>query len=632
MTFGEPSGKQTQQQDSRKRKQISEDAEVAQVTISTLQTDEFEIPGTEPQKAVYYTYPTPTLQAAVHLPSAYAFDSHGDIDSIPWDQNVSEASTALSVPKEQEERLAMVVQEAVGEAPHAGWTPEDFLNATSEHVLPNGQSCTLFPLPDWADQLRRPPTLYPNPKFSWGSGHQEAFYMHMWDKQCLSALHPVFRQFGIMENIAPIVQKAILSVSACHLSRRLPQRKTLTVTDIPGLAYRPEIQHQVASQEFYQSATQQLRLWTGHRNKSELNSMLAAMILFCSLESSMGNFAGFNIHSNGVRTLLRMRDEPRGPHDTTQLELQDAWKQTHILNWWRRFHFSPPTFQNTPFPQLDEVSDPRERDALSWPLYHRVDIMTSLCEALSVVSRTTSRGWERETNVDLTDVADLDHELDILDVKISTWLKAFQSSQKVYPDVYQGRPGSAPEEIPDLWPLKFPSHDEAMNFAYWATARVMYCAAERTIDRITGTTRYRRVQKVIEGWISIVLRVAMAIDWDNCVRYNTHTIGMSGLLLACAIRSEKLDVGLWVENWLEERRSTAGLEEGSFPVLQILQILRIVNRERKAGFDVVSIFSTKDDGGGKGKFQSYHSQVLETVEVCVRCRETGKESRKIVPV
>ena len=463
----------------------------------------------------------------------------------------------------------------------------------------------------------------------WGSQNQKIFYMNVWDTNCLLALHPTFRSFGILDNNPPIVQEAILSLAACHMSRMLPQRRALTARDVPGLAYRPDLQHQAASQEYYQSASRKLQAWAASCDSSQLNAVLAAMILFCSLESSMGNFEGFNVHSNGVRALLQMDTPMSGPEYSTRLELQNAWRQAVILNWWRRFHFGTPVFASTPFPRTDSTDQLREMQDMSSPVYRRVDIMTTLCECLSVVARATTRAWSCASRLEHSQVYDLTSELQQLKFKIISWSEA-QTARLHLPDESDLSQRAGSYNSPP--PIPFMSHEAAMDAAYYAASKAFYYAAEYTIGYVTGVKEYGTRQDQVEGWIWTLLRIASAIDWESCIKYNTHTIGISGLLLACAIQSSELDVGMWVEDWLEERRTTGGLEEGSFPVLQILQILRIVNRERRRGFDVRAVFNTTDDGGGAGKFQSYHSQVIDTVMVYERFRATGEHVQKEIPV
>ncbi len=171
-----------------------------------------------------------------------------------------------------------------------------------------------------------------------------------------------------------------------------------------------------------------------------------------------------------------------------------------------------------------------------------------------------------------------------------------------------------------LEPLRFTSHGAAMNFAYYITARVFQCTKFLVALRPGhDEAQMSGACKAGELWIMVLLRLSAAIDWDDCSRLNTYTVGLSGLLLACVLRSHNLAVGLWVQDWLSRQYQGGCLEEGSFPIFQILQVLRIINRERRSGRHVYAVCQAVDDGGGVGKFDSYNSQRLESVLVYGVC-------------
>ncbi|UKZ89579.1 uncharacterized protein TrAFT101_004625 [Trichoderma asperellum] len=172
--------------------------------------------------------------------------------------------------------------------------------------------------------------------------------------------------------------------------------------------------------------------------------------------------------------------------------------------------------------------------------------------------------------------------------------------------------------------IYFPCHKLAMNMAYYVMARVMHCAGPlRTFAR-ESVHDIHDLYEEIEAWILIMLRIAAGISWEDCICLNAYTIGFSGLLFACALSSRNLETGLWIQEWLEKRLEQGGIEEGNFPVFQILDAVRLINRERKNGLDVVALFQTVDDGGGSGKFGSYSSQSIRSMLVYGRCRSTGE--------
>ncbi|KAK1238227.1 hypothetical protein MKX08_002806 [Trichoderma sp. CBMAI-0020] len=317
------------------------------------------------------------------------------------------------------------------------------------------------------------------------------------------------------------------TLAASRMSRKLPQRRLFTTSDSPEFCFRPDSSHEAFSSELYGSALRRMSCWRSENFDSNPMLAFATLVLFCYVESSMGYFKGFYIHSHGIEDLLRKSADrifPRGAG------LLAAWVEVKMQNWWRRAYFGVPEFfQDFPTPLL--------------------------CPELQFVSNT----------------------------------------------------GSGP-----------------MNIAYYVVARIMHCAGPLQTFANASVHNIDDEYEEIEAWIFVLLRIAAGISWEDCVCLNAYTIGFAGLLLTCALSSRSLEIGLWIQAWLESRLGRDGIEEGNFPVFQILDAVRFINRERRNGLDVVALFQTVDDGGGKGKFGSYSSQLISSMLVYGRRRSTGE--------
>lgn len=498
--------------------------------------------------------------------------------------------------------------------------------------------------PDSVTELGPPRPLQPQ-----GGMNQEIFYMNLWDTQCLATLHPAFRRYSILDKLPSVVFEATMALSACYLSRSQPQRKPFGVSDIPGLSYRPEISHQTTSQTYYKSAMRKVASWVENVEKPDINSTLAVIILFCNLESSMGNFPAFDLHSGGVSSIIKAQQDTGEVNDSIRVELLAAWLQARLLNWWRRFHFSTLEFQKRRLP-VSIQSELKIR--LSNEENRRVLVMLILCESLNLTTMALIKSWEasQDTTVRRNEPVDdqLGHGaaatqppskdesqhsesknmLEIQAKRLSEWHLQLPTTELPIESFHDARPEMLRDNsLLSTRPLLFSSHNAAMNYAYYVSARAIQSSADFTSPTTPG-----KHNDETEFWISILIRIAAGIGWGKCVRYNVHTIGISGLLLACSLRSRSLRFGLWIEDWLEERQRVAGLEEGSFPVLQILRILRIINQERGQGQDALTLFQTADDGGGLGKFDSYNSQAISSIMVYEKCEITGCLTTKITPV
>ena len=98
------------------------------------------------------------------------------------------------------------------------------------------------------------------------------------------------------------------------------------------------------------------------------------------------------------------------------------------------------------------------------------------------------------------------------------------------------------------------------------------------------------------------------------------------MLLAALLHTCSLDIGIWIEDWLQGFQKNAqspALEEGSFPLAQITTVVSVINQQRRLGRNVFAVSQAEDDGGGNGKVDSYDSQEIKVVWLHGRERATG---------
>lgn len=72
---------------------------------------------------------------------------------------------------------------------------------------------------------------------------QDALLLNLWDTECIPALHPVFRNFGIQHHLSPVMSNISLAVSACRASRLLPQKKPATAPSELRSLYKGKLGH-----------------------------------------------------------------------------------------------------------------------------------------------------------------------------------------------------------------------------------------------------------------------------------------------------------------------------------------------------------------------------------------------------
>ena len=482
---------------------------------------------------------------------------------------------------------------------------------------------------------------------------KESFYMNLWDNQCAPSLHSIFHRIASLQDLSPVITDTMKALAARQLSRMLPRRRTVGSSDDHASSFGPDPEQQGLSGEFSSAAMRSVSRWTWADFNRDPTTAMVALILFCHLESLTSNFPGFYLHSRAVETLVSIqgRSAEAGPLSSHGAELVAAWTQSKLHNWWRRFHFSTPAFQRDN-PSL--VSAPMMLPMSSVAGSSRVSVLMNLCESYRLNAADFMHCCDELMDIEARRLGDgvrtAPTDISYYSWGHSEWGSKSQEEQperqRYALDEWHDR--LPPSELPmdpnlgnahidgasysptvvQVKPLHFRSHDAAMNYAYYVTARILQCTGFLATDRLPGGSPSHSESinthgSDAEAWVALLLRIAAGIDWKSCTRLNTYTVGLSGLLLVCVLRSDNPATGPWVEDWLCRRHHKGCLEEGGFPLAQILRILHAINQEREYGRCVRAVCQPVDDGGGAGKFQSYNSQSLPSVLVYGSCIASG---------
>lgn len=446
-----------------------------------------------------------------------------------------------------------------------------------------------------------------------------SIYKGYWGNNCLSALHPVFHKITDLISQVPVLEDAIVALAACNLSRSSPKPKSPGVAG--NVSYQPHPEHWASSQQHYRSALTA----TQHMTEAVTQSMdpqitMTILVLFSCLESSIGNFLRFHNHSRGIANLIRRLSTGLDP-TSSMTDLLAAWMQTRYHSWWIRLYFSTFTFQL----EQSSLSAPAFlEDNIESNSVRRAMILSILCESHRLHQKMLLGTFllasdQMTINLNSTDQwykAGMYRELLTLQAeKLIIWEQNLPLADL---------PASLEGEVQYLFPegllvnpLQFSSHNAAMNYAYFISARLMQDAPiDLSGEHITDS----------DHWVFLLLRITAGIDRQTCLRDNTYTIGLSSLLLAALLHTCSLDIGIWIEDWLQGFQKNAqspALEEGSFPLAQITTVVSVINQQRRLGRNVFAVSQAEDDGGGNGKVDSYDSQDIKVVWLHGRERATG---------
>lgn len=442
---------------------------------------------------------------------------------------------------------------------------------------------------------------------------RDVFYSTYWEDHCLPALPPMFRSMTELLSFAPL-RGAILALSACNISRIQAERKSSASLMSTG-TYRPNLQHQTRSQLYYSSAIKKFTALTPDDYSNNLPLILAILVTFGYIESSMGNFDGFNCHVQGLSAfLLELRE---GTKDPLIRDLLAAWFQSQFLVWWARLYFSSFDVQR----HLPSIQMPSVLSESPGSLHERRAVVLGiLCESHQLNTKETLGYWDESEMLSMAPfpVSQVESrplwvvQLEEASNKLDAWIMHLPQSEQPIEDA-----------VSLISPILFQSHGAALNFAYYVTARIMQCTSFLYSLQAYDPQSLHNGCFETENWVRLLLQITQGVDMHTSITMNTYTIGFSGLLLAASLRCQDLSLGLEIEQWLQNLKSMQPTEEGAFPIYQTLAVVKAINRQRMLGRDVFCVSQPVDDGGGSPKFHGYNSQLISSLLMHGRWRDSG---------
>ncbi|KAJ3485024.1 hypothetical protein NLG97_g6908 [Lecanicillium saksenae] len=344
----------------------------------------------------------------------------------------------------------------------------------------------------------------------------------------------------------------------------------------------------------------------------------------------MGSFQTFGLHFDGATKLIENFAAGALVQDSSARGLLEPLVEARMQIWWRRVYFGTPEFhRHRPKVALDPLIK-----SIAVFETRRTAILLILCESHRINNSAIIAHWDRNYVADAgelrTSAADgysrqsfgsFDQHISLEKGRLEAWCQKYPFSGMMEDEEV---PTDKTGQSLQLRPLHMGSHTEAMNMVYYVASRVLQSSGPLNSLFLETSEDIRMQYSEAEAWIHFLLRVLADMEWKDCVRYNMYTVGITGVLLACLLRSHSPWIGQWCETWLQGCLDGSSFEEGSFPTFQTLKIIRLVNEERKEGRDVFGLFQTVEDGGGSGKFGSYQSQALSSLLLYSRCRKTGR--------
>ncbi|KAL2837056.1 hypothetical protein BJY01DRAFT_47697 [Aspergillus pseudoustus] len=458
---------------------------------------------------------------------------------------------------------------------------------------------------------------------------RDVFYLTYWEDTCLPAVHPMFKSITPSALKHQMLKDAILALSSCNMSRHTPDRRRSLSVQMG--AFSPGLVHQTRSQLYYSSAIRSFASLTHGELISNAAVAFTVLVLFAYIESSMGNLMAFNCHAQGLESILLELSRRIGDEASLRAFFA-AWMQIRFVVWWARAYYSildvHRGLPSVPLP------DALLQGCLGSIHERRVVILSIMCESHRLNSSQILSYWSRQADIKApddnrgegNDGKSLQRTCEKLvgeARKLDNWILNLPLSEQPLMFDSIDFPGHACN-LDDLHtPIYFQSHEAALNFAYYAVARIMQCTCTLHQLQYPNSHQSELISNEEEPWVRLLLRIAKGTDIRMSISRNNYTIGFSGLLLAAALRCQTLSLGIDIEAWLGTLQSLHPTEEGAFPVYQTLAVVKAINQRRTVGRDVFGVTLPVDDGGGSPKFTCYNSQSISTLLLHGRCSFSG---------
>ncbi|KAK9489147.1 hypothetical protein V1508DRAFT_89636 [Lipomyces doorenjongii] len=429
----------------------------------------------------------------------------------------------------------------------------------------------------------------------------DILYSTYWEDYCLPALHPTFRAASHLVDGFPALKAAILTLSSCNFGRMQTER--LAPTSIAcSYTFRPNITHQTRSMHYYSTAIKSFTRLSPQEYQNNVTTVLATIVLFAYIESSMGNFDGFNCHVQGLTTLLGLELGNR-TSDSPSKALLVAWRQCRFHVWWARTYFSSLQVQL----HQRSVLLPRALQESFENLHERrVAVLSILCHSHQLNFKATLRHWECQNSTNAGPGTEGSNWLDEGEIEKYCTLLA-EETKKL-----------------DNWFAHLPSSERPLDISLSSDDRQAHAPIEPVFFQSQDAAQYVGHEcDEARHWLQLLLGVVQGTNPRISIHRNNYTIGYSGLLLSALLRCQDLTLGMWIEQWLRDLEEMQPTEEGSFPVYQTVSIVKAINRQRQLGGDVFGVSLSIDDGGGTPKGSSYSSQSISTLLIHGKWRISG---------
>lgn len=439
---------------------------------------------------------------------------------------------------------------------------------------------------------------------------QEKLYLTHWRTTLLKVLPAPFAQLENLAAMCSALKPAIIALSACDLAQARTDVRHWTINQEKRWLFSPNAEHQHHGRRYYSLARHKLAQLD--YATQEPTSLVATLILFAHIESHIGSYRAAAFHHHGIEHLLFARRE-FCDHSVLAKDLARVWTSLRAQNWRYRIPFTVPDFQRS---LADLGLDTRQ--LLDPPEAHDEAVMVNMLQSwrlslmmlferyvgrgdMESISSRCCRGYYSSLPQPLAGqpwipkerILDEDYQALLAEqrVELDRWYAALPPSH--LPRESLGCESSA-QGAPQLGqlPLRFISHQAAMNYVYLVAARIFQ--SKEGIDQFLvppHLSTHHSAQPDRRGadyWLQLLLRIIPALYIAECARHNSYTLGVLEILHMCHLRLPRSSqiIRSGVDYMITEYEKNCVTHEGLHPVLGFRHLFEVIEQQRNLGRDL----------------------------------------------
>ncbi|EED23033.1 hypothetical protein TSTA_064940 [Talaromyces stipitatus ATCC 10500] len=480
------------------------------------------------------------------------------------------------------------------------------------------------------------------------------YYFSQWHNSVATLLPPVFRDITAeMPDFQPL-RNAVLAISAAYVAH-LESLIVRTAHRTRKSFYMPQKDHQYQSLQYYNQVIQGIGKCVEMYPQMNSLHVLAALLLSYYFELDSGSFAGGIGHMTVIDKFLSSHRDEIESHTTGQ-KLLSTWmnlRSQFVNRYLGSYIPSMSTHSIDMFP-LNGMITPKGSH------HDSITIMVCNCKLLSrkiildwCVTRGESRSVGNSSPLDkilsrmslpkarkesVSQLAAIDDDywksLEKCHAKLDEWHSTLELSElpiESYASQRRNLTGQSTNESNslDILPLKFHTFEAAMNYAYYAQARMM-CSLD-VINRL------RNPKFVVPPltrkdcpWAELILRITAGLQISDCIYKNTFNAGILPILILCMVSCPRPDVASWIEGWIRKVEDFGVPLESGLPFGLIKRIIRFIINQRQSRRDVLLVLPLDTEDAEKSDL--YQSDFRMHVGICGKDIYTGKLYNEIVEI